>query len=401
MRSHWRFSISGDLVFGRGVAQQVGSEVRRLGAQRVLIVTDQHLVKAGLLDVVRKSLDAVGVTTVVFEGGVPEPSTRVIDEAAAFAAPHQPEAVIGLGGGSNMDIAKVVATVLAHGGKATDYFGQDKVPGPILPMIAIPTTAGTGSEVSAVAIIEDPERHLKLAVSSNLLRPRLGLVDPLMTTSCPPKVTAESGIDALTHAVEAYTNIGYQALAIPNDQFAPFAGKFDLADVLAEKAIRLIGANLRAAVYQPHNLDAREAMSLAATLAGMAFSNAGVGLVHALQYPIGALTHTSHGLGNGLMLPYVMDYLLPANLQAFATVTQLLGEPVEGLSLLEAAENGVAAVHRLKADIGIPARLTHIGIRGDQLRGIAELAASNGRLMPLSPRTVNAGVLETILQLAL
>ena len=222
-----------------------------------------------------------------------------------------------------------------------------------------------------------------------------------MTVSCPPKVTAESGIDALTHAVEAYTNIDFRALAIPNDQFAPFAGKFDLADVLAEKAIRLVGANLRAAVYQPNNLDAREAMSLAATLGGMAFSNAGVGSVHALQYPIGALTHTSHGLGNGLMLPYVMEYLLPAHVDAFASVAELLGERVGGLSKMEAAERAVAAVHRLKADIGIPARLSDIGVRADQLRGIAEIAAGNSRLMPLSPRTVNAAVLEQILQQAL
>jgi alcohol dehydrogenase class IV len=243
-----------------------------------------------------------------------------------------------------------------------------------------------------VAIIEDPAKHLKLAMSSNLLRPKLALVDPLLTTSCPPKVTAESGIDALTHAIEAYTNIDYRAQAIPNEQFVAFAGKYPLTDALAEKAIKLIGANLRLAVYQPQNLDAREAMSLAATLGGMAFSNAGVGIVHALQYPIGAITHTSHGLGNGLMLPYVMDYLQPSNPQAFAEIAMWLG-----------ANDGdsVAAVHRLKSDIGIPAKLSDIGIKAEHLRGIAETAASNGRLMPLCPRTVNADVLEMILRSAL
>jgi alcohol dehydrogenase len=391
-RSHWRFSTSGDLVFGRGVTQQAGAELRRLDGTRALIVTDVHLIQAGLIAQVQGSLAAAGIACVVFDGCVPEPSTAVIDAAVAFAKPHAVDCVIGLGGGSNMDVAKIVAAVLAHGGQAADYFGQDKIPGPILPLIAMPTTAGTGSEVSAVAIIEDPTRHLKLAMSSNVLRPRLALVDPLLTTSCPPKVTAESGIDALTHAIEAYTNIDYRAQAIPNEQFVAFAGKYPLTDALAEKAIKLVGANLRAAVYQPQNLDAREAMSLAATLGGMAFSNAGVGLVHALQYPIGALTHTSHGLGNGLMLPYVMAYLQPSNPAAFAEIVQWLG-----------ATNcdAVEAVHRLKADIGIPARLSDIGIQAEQLRGIAETAASNGRLMPLSPRTVNADVLEMILRSAL
>ena len=371
----------------------------RLGCQRALIITDVHLIKAGLVAQVQHSLDAAGIAHVVFDGCVPEPSTVIIDAAVAFfrSRTHSTDAVIGLGGGSNMDVAKIVSAVLAHGGQASDYFGQDKIPGPTLPLIAIPTTAGTGSEVSAVAIIEDPTRHLKLAMSGNVLRPRLALVDPLLTTSCPPKVTAESGIDALTHAIEAYTNIDFRAQAIPNDQFVAFAGKGPLTDALAEKAIKLIGANLRAAVYQPQNLDAREAMSLAATLGGMAFSNAGVGIVHALQYPIGALTHTSHGLGNGLMLPFVMDYLQPSNPQAFADIARWLGAARGN------ADDGdaVAAVHRLKADIGIPAKLSDIGLKAEQLRGIAETAASNGRLMPLSPRTVNTDVLEMILRSAL
>jgi alcohol dehydrogenase class IV len=399
------------------VAQQVGAELRRMGCNNALIVTDGHLIKAGLVAQVQASLDAEDIGHVAFDGCVPEPSTAVIDSAAAFAKPHGVDVVIGLGGGSNMDVAKIVAAVLAHGGQAADYFGQDKIPGPILPLIAMPTTAGTGSEVSAVAIIEDPAKHLKLAMSSNLLRPKLALVDPLLTTSCPPKVTAESGIDALTHAIEAYTNIDYRAQAIPNEQFVAFAGKYPLTDALAEKAIKLIGANLRLAVYQPQNLDAREAMSLAATLGGMAFSNAGVGIVHALQYPIGAITHTSHGLGNGLMLPYVMDYLRPSNPAAFAEIGQWLGSTSGDAAHQNAAhqnaahqnaahqnaahQNAVEAVHRLKADIGIPARLSDIGIKAKQLRGIAETAASNGRLMPLCPRTVNADVLEMILRSAL
>ena len=401
MRNFWRFGSAGDILFGAGTARATGQEVRKTGANHALIVTDQNLVKAGVVEAILESLSEAGVGTTVFEGCVPEPSTVIIDQAVAQAKPHQPSAVIGLGGGSNLDVAKVTAAVLAHGGQAVDYFGEGKIPGPTLPLIAIPTTAGTGSEVSAVAIIEDPARHLKLAVSSPLLRPRLALIDPQLTISCPPKVTAESGIDALTHAIEAYSNIDFRALPVPLDQPAPFSGKQPLTDVLAAEAIRLVGAHLRNAVYQPRNIAAREGMSLAALLGGMAFSNAGVGSVHAMQYPIGAITHTSHGLGNGLLLPYVMEYLVPSNPPAFANVAQWLGEDTSKLSTLEAAYRSVEAVHRLKAEIGIPARLSEIGIEESHLAQIAQTAASNQRLMPLSPRTVNATVLQSILRSAL
>lgn len=379
-----------------------------MGGTHACLVTDPNMIRAGLVATITDALHASDITTHIFDGCKPEPSTVIIDEAVAQMRVAQaqaqstpPNIVIGLGGGSNLDVAKGVVAVLTHGGKAADYFGEGKLPGPTLPLIAVPTTAGTGSEVSAVAIIEDPSAHLKLAISSPLLRPRLALIDPQLTITCPPKVTAESGIDALTHAVEAYTNIDFRALPIPNDQPAPFSGKQPLTDALAAEAIQLVGTHLRQAVYQPGNLPAREGMSLAALLGGMAFSNAGVGTVHALQYPIGAVTHTSHGLGNGLMLPYIMNYLIPSNPQAFANIAAWLGENTAGLPLLEAAYRSVDAVHRLKADIGIPARLSDIGIEEKHLAQIAQTAAANQRLMPLSPRTMNAQILESILRMAL
>ena len=404
MRTYWRFGTAGDIVFGSGTASSIGREAHKLGGTQACIVTDANMIKAGLVATITDALHAADISTFIFEGCKPEPSTLIIDEAVVQAksqSPEPPNIVIGLGGGSNLDVAKGVAAVLTHGGQAADYFGEGKLPGPTLPLIAVPTTAGTGSEVSAVAIIEDPVKQLKLAISSPHLRPRLALIDPQLTVSCPPKVTAESGIDALTHAIEAYTNIDFRALPIPNDQPAPFSGKQPLTDALAAEAIQLVGAHLRTAVYQPTNLLAREGMSLAALLGGMAFSNAGVGSVHALQYPIGAVTHTSHGLGNGLMLPYLMNYLIPSNPQAFANIAAWLGEQVAGLSVLEAAYRSVDAVQRLKADIGIPARLSDIGIEDKHLAQIAQTAASNQRLMPLSPRTVNAQILESILRSAL
>jgi alcohol dehydrogenase class IV len=225
-------------------------------------------------------------------------------------------------------------------------------------------------------------------------------VDPLLTLTCPPRVTAESGVDALVHAVEAYTVIDHAALAPPADVRPQFSGKQPIADLLAARAIRLVGRYLRVAVYQPHNLSAREGMHLAALLAGMAFNSAGLGAAHALQYPVGALTHTSHGLGTGLLLPYVVAHLLPANPKAFARVAAWLGERVAGMSDFDAAARCVEALQRLKREIGLPMRLREIGIQEAQLRPMAEQAATYQRLLRLSPRPLAVDDLEAILRSA-
>jgi len=401
MRNQWGFSTAGEIIFGLNTVRRLGQIIRQLGGQRALVVTDQNLVAAGLLDRVRESLKGANVTFEVFDGGEPEPRIEAAQACIEFARAVGPDVIVGLGGGSNIDLAKTTATVLKWGGKPADYFGENKVPGPIMPLVAVSTTAGTGSAVSPVAILTDVERNLKIGISSNYLRPRVALYDPVLTVSCPPKVTAESGIDALTHAIEAYTCIDYHALPVAPDQPVAYSGKFPLADALAGRAIQLIGANLRRAVYQGRSLAAREAMHLGALLAGMAFSNAGVAAVHALQYPIGALTHTSHGLGNGLLLPYVMEYNLPACPQAFADIARWLGEEVEGLSVWEAAQRSVEAVQRLKADIGIPRRLRDIGITAEQLPTIAETAFGIKRLIRNNPRPLSVEALEGILRRAL
>jgi alcohol dehydrogenase class IV len=337
----------------------------------------------------------------VFEGSVPEPGTATVDAAADAARAANPDFIIGLGGGSNMDVAKVAAVVYSHGGRAADYIGENKVPGPSAPVFAVPTTAGTGSEVTSVAVIEDEARHLKLAVASSFVRPRLAIVDPLLTLSCPPKVTAESGMDALVHAIEAYTVIGCGALDVPEGSRQQFSGKLPVADALAERAIRLIGANLRAAVYQPRNIQAREGMHLAALLAGMAFSSAGLGAAHALQYPVGAVTHTPHGLGTGLLLPHVVEYLLPSAPELFTDVAGWLGADVEGLSPQDAAPLCVEVIQSLKRDIGLPMRLRDIGVTDAHVRLMAEQAVTYQRLTRMSARPLTADALEGILRNAL
>lgn len=401
MPSTWRFSTAGEILFGQHAAQQAGAELRYRNLSRAFIITDPNMVKAGLVDLIRASLDQSQIASEVFEGGVPEPGTRTVNEAAAAARAFRPDVIIGLGGGSNMDVAKAATAVFTYGGSAIDYIGENKVPGPIVPLVAVPTTAGTGSEVTAVAVIEDESKHLKLAVASSFVRPALAIVDPLLTLSCPPKVTAESGMDALAHAIESFTVISHAALDVPADMRLQFTGKNLAADALAEKAIRLIGAHLRTAVYQPKNVPAREAMHLAALLAGMAFNSAGLGAVHSLQYPVGAVTHTPHGLGTGLLLPYVCRYLLPAAAGSLAEVAAWLGEDVDGMSSADAAELAIEAIQSLKRDVGLPMRLSEIGVNESHLKPMAEQAATYARLNRMSARPLSAPALESILRDAL
>ncbi|HEV3259140.1 MAG TPA: iron-containing alcohol dehydrogenase [Gemmataceae bacterium] len=392
-RTTWMFHSAGQLLFGRHAAGQLAEVAGRLGAKRVLIVTDSVLAKAGLPDRVRAPLAGSGITVETFDGGEPEPSLRAADACIGLARRFQPDAVLGLGGGSNMDLAKITAALLSHGGSPRDYVGDDKIPGPIRPLICVPTTAGTGSEVSAAAVLTDTDNQIKVGILSNHLRPRAAVVDPLLTVSCPPKVTADSGIDALTHAIEAYTAVDNPSFPLPAGERSVYQGKHPLGDCLAEKAISLIGANLRRAVARGDDLDAREGMALGALLAGLAFSNVGVAVVHALEYPVGGATHCSHGAGNGLLLPFVMRFNLPARQTEFATIARLLGEePV--------AERAIAAVERLRADIGIPLRLRDLGVREEQLRPFAEKAFGIKRILRVNPRPVTVEDLQGILQTA-
>jgi alcohol dehydrogenase class IV len=400
MRTTWTFHSAGQLLFGRNAVRQLGDVAGRLRAKRVFIVTDPALVKAEVVEQVHAPLSEGGVAVEVFSGGEPEPSMRAAEAAIAKARAFKPDALLGLGGGSNMDLAKITATVLAHGGHPRDYVGDDKIPGPIIALLCLPTTAGTGSEVSAASVLTDTDNQIKVGILSNYLRPRVALVDPMLTVSCPRKVTADSGIDALTHAIEAFTAVDNATFPLPAGERTVYQGRHPMGDLLAEKAIALIGANLRRAVERGDDLDAREGMALAATLAGMAFSNVGVALVHAMEYPVGGATHCSHGAGNGLLLPFVMRFNLPARKREFATIARLLGEDVTGLDETQAAERAIGAVERLRADIGIPSRLRDMGLKEDTIRTLAEKAIGIKRILRVNPRTVTVEDIEGIFRAA-
>jgi alcohol dehydrogenase class IV len=400
MRTTFSFHSAGTILFGPGATQQLGDIAIRNRFKRILIVTDPVLLKAGLVEHVHAPLNEAGVAVEIFSGGEPEPSLVAAASCLGAAREFYPDAVLGLGGGSNMDLAKATALVIAHGGALGDYIGDEKVPGPVLPVICVPTTAGTGSEVSAATVLTDTDHQMKVGILSNFLRPRAAVVDPVLTLTCLPKVTADSGIDALTHAIEAYTAVDNAQFPLPQGERSVYQGGHPFGDVFAEKAITLIGQYLRRAVADGQDREARGGMALAATMAGLSFSNVGVAAVHALEYPIGGAVHCSHGAGNGLLLPYVMRFNLPARRDRFAAIARLLGENVTGLTVDQAAERAVTAVERLRADIKIPLRLRDLGVTENQLASFAEKAFAIKRILRVNPRPVTVADLEGILRAA-
>ena len=400
MRTTWNFFTAGHLVFGNGASKQLGGLLSRRKLHRVLLITDKHLVAAGIAPQILQTLTEAALSTHLFDEGAAEPSIEVAVKAAEWATAFQPDCIVGLGGGSNMDLAKIVAVLVTHGGSPEKYFSFGNVPGPVLPLVCVPTTAGTGSEVSHAAVLTDTANKMKVSTLSNFLRPSLAVVDPELTLTCPAKVTADSGIDALTHAIEAYTAIDFPQLDHSLGEEVAYQGKHPLGDCLAEKAISLIGRHLVTAVKDGHNREARNGMSLAATLAGMAFSNCAVALVHALEYPLGGAIHVSHGAGNGLLLPYVMRFNLPERKAAFARIAELLGENISGLSEHAAAELAITAVDRLRSEIGIPHRIRDIGGKREQLPEFAAKAFAIKRLMAVNPRQASEADLLGILEAA-
>ena len=381
----WNFHSAGSLVFGRNSVAQLGEIAKGHGWSRVFVVTDTILARAGIVESTVGPLKAAGIEVEVFDGGQPEPAVEVVRSAIEAAKPFRPDAVLGLGGGSNMDAAKLVAIVLAHGGDPTNYTGDSRVPGPVTPIVCVPTTAGTGSEVSAAAVFTDTANKIKVSCLSQHIRPKLAIVDPLLTVSCPPKVTADSGIDSLVHAIEAITAVDHAEFLRRPGGASVYQGKNPMADLMAAKCIELVGQFLRRAVKDGNDLDAREGMALAATYGGLAFSNAGVALVHAMEYPVGGAVHVSHGAGNGLLLPHVMRFNLRARMDVFAKLPFILGEYPSSADKTFLANTAVDTVVKLCADIGIPSRLRDIGATPEMLPGFADRAFAIQRLMRVNP----------------
>jgi alcohol dehydrogenase class IV len=376
----WGFSTAGRVFFGWGAAGELRSVGEKIG-RRAFVCTDQNMIKAGIVEQVLALLREGGAEVEVFDGGEPEVSRSTIEKAAAQASRYAPDVVIGLGGGSNLDLSKAVSLLAKFGGQLSDYYGESKIPGAIVPVVAVPTTSGTGSEVSPVAVVADPTRAMKVGIASRELIPRWAVVDPSLTVSCPASVTAYSGMDALTHAIEAYT-----ARVRPDaSPHSIFVGKNVLSDVLAAKAIAAVARSLEPAVREGTNRQAREEMALASLLAGMAFSCAGTATVHALQYPVGEATHTAHGLGNAVLLPTVMRSILPARLHEFAYIARCFDPGLNEETDQKAAAQAPLLVEQLAASVGIPRGLRSLKLKQEELPKCSELAVTVQRLILNSP----------------
>jgi alcohol dehydrogenase len=366
--------------FGYGTRHQLPHVAAAHGA-RVLAVIDPFLERTPLVTEVIDALTGAGLEVRVHTDVTPELPVDTLDAGAALAGAFA-DVVLAIGGGSTLDAAKLIALLATHEGPLSRYYGENLVPGRILPVIAVPTTAGTGSEVTPVAVVSDPGRELKVGISSPYLVPAAAIVDPELTLGAPAGVTAFSGIDALVHAVESYT-----ARALELDWSAParvFVGRNALAEPIALEAAGRLGPWLATAVHEPGDRVARREVALGALLGGIAFGSTGTHLCHALQYPLGALTKTPHGLGTGLLAPYALDAIRGE--PEVAGQIASLGAALEQIPPAQAsAERTIARIVELNRTIGVPTSLAEIGVGRDQLPHIADLALGLSRLLAIAP----------------
>lgn len=383
------------LIFGPGQRRALGRATADLG-KTVLICTDKRFAGLEVMSEILADMRAHGVEVRVFDATEAELPVEGVYACVEQYRDFNPDVVIGLGGGSCLDLAKLVSLSLAHSGPLSRYYGEFKVPGPIRPMIAVPTTSGTGSEATPVAVLADPERVMKVGISSPELIPHTAICDPELTLTCPKGLTAISGADALAHAVESFAAVTRQA----DPEMAMnrvFVGKNTLSDHYALNAIRLIFTHLEQAVSHGDDLEARAGVMLASTYAGLSFGSGGTSAAHAIQYPIGADTHTAHGLGVGILLPYTMDFNQPAACAEYAEIGRVIGAAGEDASDDDAARAAIAAIRDLFVRIGIPASLKAIGVKPERLESIAELSLNAARLIENNPRKLDrAAVLEIL-----
>jgi alcohol dehydrogenase class IV len=374
------------VLFGTGQRHAVANAVTGIG-RTALICTDSRMAASPEIAAIAEQITNAGLKVHVYGETQPElPVTGVLDCVQSLNG-LDVDVVIGVGGGSCMDMAKVVALLLAHGGRPQDYYGESVVPGPILPVVAVPTTAGTGSEATPVAVLSDPDREMKVGISSPHLIPQIAVCDPELTLSCPPGLTAHSGADAVTHLVESFTALARPAS--PTLAFERvFIGKSALTDHVALNGLQLMGRSLVTAYNDPTNAEARHDVMLAAFAGGVALGTAGTAAAHALQYPLGAFTHTPHGLGVGTLMPYVMRYNLPARTPEFAQIARVLGVPEDGKDEAQLARAGVEAVDVLLGGIGIPNAIAELGLPEDRIDWLAEAAMGAARLVQNNPRSL-------------
>ena len=352
------------IIFGNGSsASEVESEMSALKCSRAIVVTDQGIVKAGLLDKITKSL---GEKCVGVFSDVPQDSGMdVIDRATAFAREKGADIIISVGGGSAIDTAKGMCILLTEGGSLSNFEGIQLLTRPQTPHIVIPTTAGTGSEVTWVAVIYDKSKGQKILIVESYNAPRVAILDPVLTTKLPPLLTASTGLDAMTHAVEAISSVQREPIA----------------DAMGLHAIRLLNKHLPQCIKNGSDLGARGQVQLAATMAGWSFGNAMVGIVHAMAHSIGAVAHVPHGVANGILLPHCMEFNLPDAEDYYAEIAPAMGVYEKGSTTKQAAEAAVKAVFDFTKKIGHPQKLSEFGVTEEHIIKAADMSMSDGAIV--------------------
>lgn len=356
----YSYQLPTRIEFGNGVSSQVGAEAKALGATRAMVITDPGVRAAGIVDPILANLAGVGIETIVFDEVAPNPRDTEVDAAGRMAADEGVDLLVAVGGGSPMDTAKGAGVLQTHGGSILDWEGWCIVDKPITPLITIPTTSGTGSEVSFWAVITDTSRHFKMSVASPLIAARVALLDPELTLSLPRRLTASTGMDALSHSLEAYT----AAAGCP------------LADAFAVAGIEACGRSLRRACADGTDLEARYSMMYASMVGLLAVGGSDVAGVHCMGEAIGGLYDTPHGEAMAIYLPVITEYNLGAALEKYANIARLLGEDLSGLTTEKAARRSVDALHRLNADLGIPSA-AEVGVKRADFERLAKAASMN------------------------
>jgi len=371
------FRIPTRIYFGRGVALTVAEPLRQIGATRVLLVTDKGVRAAGLVGPIEERLRDARIPYEIYDEVVPDPGVAEVERALARARAAGADAFVAVGGGSAIDTAKMAATLLVNGGAVLDYVGIDKVPRPAAPVVAIPTTAGTGAEITINSVIADPAQHKKLVIISPNATALFALEDPDMTRTLPPFVTAITGMDTLVHAIESFTN----------------KNSYPMTAVLALQAISDVGRSLARAVRDGSDGEAREGMMRAVIAASLAFSNTRLGNVHAMALPLGGWAHVAHGTAVAILLPHVMDFNRGAAEERYAQVGEALG----------AGKDGRAAVRKvfdLNAEVGIPAGLRRVGVTADLIPSMTNDAMASGNIA-VNPRATTAADIDALYRAAM
>jgi len=350
---------------GPDAIKVIGERCKLLGGKKALIVTDPGIVKAGIVDVVVGYIEDAGLKTVIFDGVEPNPKDKNVMSGLEIFKSEGCDMIVTVGGGSSHDCGKGIGIMATHSGNIYDYAGIETLTNDLPPVVCVNTTAGTASEVTRHCVLTNTDLNVKFVVVSCKNTPRVSINDPKLMVKKPASLTAATGMDALTHAVESYVSIGANPVT----------------DACAIQAIKLIAKYLRIAVANGENLEARENMAYASLLAGMAFNNAGLGYVHAMAHQLGGFYDMAHGVANAILLPHVVRYNMISNLQKFADIAVFMGENIEGLSLRQAAEKAINSIVQLSKDIGIPSGLSEFNIEPDSFEKMAKYALKDGNAL--------------------